>query len=251
VKRLLGREGRAALAGCLDRDPVLAFDFDGTLAPIVDVPGRARMRARTRKLLTNLAGERPCVVISGRALPDLSPRLEGIELACRVGNHGSSWDPPRPTDVRERHRVRSWRRDLEDALDGQAGLFVEDNGVSLAVHYRRARDQTAARRKVDAAVATLAGARLVEGKCVVNVLPEEAPHKGDALAAICRRLERRAALYVGDDVTDEDVFTTRVAPRFLTVRVGRSGRSAAGWYLRDQAEIDELLTVLVELVHAT
>src|SRR5437763_15777992 len=49
---------------------LLAFDFDGTLAPIVINPAEARMRPETKELLTRVSELYPCVVISGRAGPD-------------------------------------------------------------------------------------------------------------------------------------------------------------------------------------
>jgi trehalose 6-phosphate phosphatase len=85
--------------------------------------------------------------------------------------------------------------------------------------------------------------RVVAGKLVVNVVPERAPHKGDALLAL-REKERPTAIYVGDDVTDEDVFVLDEPGALVSARIGRSVRSAAPYYLRDQREMDTLLEVL-------
>ena len=46
---------------------LLAFDFDGTLAPIVPDRDDARMRPRTRALLEEICRRYPCAVISGRS----------------------------------------------------------------------------------------------------------------------------------------------------------------------------------------
>ena len=48
--------------------------------------------------------------------------------------------------------------------------------------------------------------RVIPGKLVINVVPDAAPSKGDALVALRDRTEADIAMYVGDDVTDEDVF---------------------------------------------
>jgi trehalose 6-phosphate phosphatase len=248
VKRALGPEGRAALAACVAEECVLAFDFDGTLAPIVADRARAAMRAGTRERLGRLAARRRCVVISGRAPPDLVPRLDGVTLAGVVGNHGIGWGRDGRGGRAARERVAAWRDALRADLGHRAGLSIEDNGLTVAVHYRAARDRAAAKRRIHAVVAGLAGARPLDGKCVVNVLPENAPHKGDALTGLCHVVRARAALYVGDDVTDEDVFTSSPAPRFVTVRVGQHDRSAAAYYVEDQRGIDGLLDVLLEAV---
>ena len=78
-------------------------------------------------------------------------------------------------------------------------------------------------------------------------MPEAAPSKGDALIALRDRTEADVAMYVGDDVTDEDVFRLDQPGRLFTVRIGRSRTSAARYYLRQQQEIDSLLEHLVAL----
>lgn len=88
--------------------------------------------------------------------------------------------------------------------------------------------------------------RLVAGKQLVNAVPLGAPHKGDVMSALCRRERVEAALYVGDDITDEDVFALD-RKDLATVRVGRSRRSRARAFLRDQASVDSLLELLAEL----
>jgi trehalose 6-phosphate phosphatase len=61
-----------------------------------------------------------------------------------------------------------------------------------------------------------------------------------------RRLRCEAALYVGDDETDEDVFSLPALSR-VDVRVGRRSSSRARYYLREQAQVDLLLEALVRL----
>ncbi len=54
-------------------------------------------------------------------------------------------------------------------------------------------------------------------------------------------------IYVGDDITDEDVFQLDRPGQLLSIRVGRKQTSAAPYYIRNQAEIDRLLETLVAL----
>jgi trehalose 6-phosphate phosphatase len=81
---------------------------------------------------------------------------------------------------------------------------------------------------------------------VVNLVPERAPHKGDALLALRAKEGADTALYVGDDITDEDVFELDQPGRLLSIRVGQSKRSAAAYFLRNQREIDVFLDRLVK-----
>jgi trehalose-6-phosphatase len=77
-------------------------------------------------------------------------------------------------------------------------------------------------------------------------LPPDAPGKGYALEKLRKKLRVERAVYVGDDLTDEDVFSSK-QPGLLRVRVGRSQSSAAGYFLRDQRDIDRFLKRLLLL----
>ena len=98
---------------------------------------------------------------------------------------------------------------------------------------------------VYAAANRLEGTRLIPGKKVLNVLPRDFPNKGDAIRSLLARLGLGAALYLGDDVTDEDAFRLG-SPLVLGVHVG-AGPSLAPWRLSSQLEVDELLARLVAL----
>jgi trehalose 6-phosphate phosphatase len=223
---------------------LLAFDFDGTLAPIVADPDAAAMRARTHRLLGDVARLYPTIVISGRARADVIRRVEGVPLATVLGNHGAE---PSPDAARYRRSVERWRRVLERALSGVQGVVIEDKRFSLAVHYRQSRQRVAARKAILAAAEGLGRLRIVGGKLVVNLVPDDAPHKGLALAAERRRLACDTALYVGDDDTDEDVFARDEPGRLIGVRIGVSRRSDAPYALRAQTDIDVLLARLATL----
>lgn len=237
---LLSRDSRAVLAALAEQRTLYAFDFDGTLSPIVTHPGRAGMRARTRHLLGRLAAVYPCVIVSGRERADLLDRLGGVEVAGVIGNHGAESHAAANKPSR---RVEQWKASLELELNGLPGLWVEDKGLSLAVHYRQAPQKTDARRRILAASRKLEDVRVFGGKQVVNLVAESAPHKGDALAIERERLRCDWVLYVGDDQTDEDAFA--MEGNVVSVRIGRKLRSHARYYLRTQPEIDKLLELLV------
>jgi trehalose 6-phosphate phosphatase len=240
---ILTRASRDLLEMFAWSNVLLAFDFDGTLAPLVSAPARAAMRPSTRHLLMRLSKLYPCVVITGRARGDALGRLRGIEVCRVVGNHGAE---PSPGGAAMRRRVRRWLPLLTRRLSGHQGVVVEDKGFSLAIHYRRARRRIAARRAILTAAASLADARIIGGKLVVNVVVSDAPHKGLALERERSHFGCDTVIYVGDDETDEDVFQLDRPGRLLSVRVGRKASSAASYYLRGQGEIDRLLRTLIE-----
>lgn len=224
---------------------LLAFDFDGTLAPIVADRERAAMRAKTRALLAAVSELYPCAVISGRGQRDVAAKLRGIGVRHVVGNHGIE---PGPNMAGFERDIDVVRPVLARFLADQQGVEIEDKRYSLTVHYRRARRKREARAAIARAVAALPRPmRVISGKLVANVVPVGARNKGDILLELRDNEPADVALYVGDDVTDEDVFTIDQPGRLLSMRVGKTTRSAARFYLRDQREIDRLLACLVKL----
>jgi trehalose 6-phosphate phosphatase len=246
MKHLLAPRNLAVLERFAWSSALLAFDFDGTLAPIVVDPEAAQMRATTRELLARVAGLYPTVVISGRTRADTQRRVAGVPLREVIGNHGAEGDER--LGRTSPGTVHRWRKELERVLAAQAGVVIEDKSFSLSIHYRQSRQKKRARAAILAAVAALGQReplRLMGGKQVVNLLPEGAPHKGMALERARTRLGCDTALYVGDDETDEDVFALDQPGRLLGVRVGEKAASHADYCLRGQREIDGLLRLLV------
>jgi trehalose 6-phosphate phosphatase len=244
MKPILARENREVLERFARSKVLLAFDYDGTLAPIVTLPDRACMRATTQELFARAAELYPTIVVSGRAQADVRGRLGSAAVQQVVGNHGlEPWHGSEALVA----EVRGWPPILAASLRHVPGVWIEDKTYSLAVHYRGARDEQAAHAAVRQAAAGLGPVRLVGGKCVVNILPAGAPHKGTAVEGERERLRCDTALYVGDDETDEDVFALDQPDRLLTIRVGPKRDSAARYCLPRQSAIDELLRVLVAL----
>ena len=240
---ILSQANRVVLDEFVCSEVLLAFDYDGTLAPIVNDPKRARMRAQTRELLSELTKLYPVVVISGRAQSELLKKLRGVGVREMIGNHGME---PWHASSRYLSEVERWLPRLDAAAGALKGVVVEDKGYSVAVHYRLSRGKKDARAAILKAAAELGDTRVVGGKQVVNILPNGAPHKGTALEKARERLQCDMAIYVGDDETDEDVFALDQPGRLLSIRVGKKRGSAAAYYLASQRAIDDLLAALAE-----
>jgi trehalose 6-phosphate phosphatase len=221
---------------------LLAFDYDGTLAPIVEDRTRAAMRDETRALLRAAALLYPCAVISGRRRADVAARVSGVPLVAVVGCQGAVGGFG-PLDGAVEARVAEWRPELERALAGAEGIEIEDKRFGIALHYRHAPSRAEAEERALQAAAALDGAVVFGGNAVVNVVPREAPTKGDAIRALCERLGARVAVYVGDDRTDEEAFRADVVR--VSIRVGAEPGSAAAHRLPDQRAVDDLLRALL------
>jgi trehalose 6-phosphate phosphatase len=244
----LSRAGERALEALSGRRLLAAFDFDGTIAPIALRPEQVVTPPGARAALERLRGLCPIAIISGRARDDVLARI-GVEVDFVVGNHGIEGLPGAEREMAECRAVaREWllqlRRCPDPALH-EPGVFVEDKALSLAVHFRQARDAARAKRALPALLQALRPApRIVTGKCVFNLLPPSSVDKGTALLRLMEVTQAEAALYVGDDDTDEDVFALHEAA-LLSVRVGRSDASHARFYLRAPQEIPRLVDLLI------
>jgi len=239
---ILSQGNRAILQEFVCSNVLLAFDYDGTLAPIVTDPERARMRARTRDLLWELTRLYPVVVISGRAQSDALKKLRGVGVDEVIGNHGME---PWHASSHYIAEVQRWRPLLDAVIATFKGVVIEDKIYTVAIHYRLSREKKKARAAILKAAAELGHVRIIGGKQVVNILPKGAPHKGVALERARERLHCDTAIYVGDDETDEDVFALDQPGRLLTIRVGKRHDSAATYHLANQVAIDDFLAALV------
>ena len=222
---------------------LLAFDYDGTLAPIAPTPESAQLPPPTRQLLVQVAKRYPVVVISGRALFDISARVAGIGSQQVFGNHGLERSG---VTSQPRAEVRSWVRLLNEQLAEQPGVLVEDKLHSLSVHYRAAPDHEQALQSILPVVRTLPGVRVICGAAAVNLLPNDDANKGVALRRALDASGCDGAIYVGDDETDEDAFAALSPDRLLSIRIGASMASSARYHLDSQESIDLLLQALID-----
>lgn len=231
---------------------LVALDFDGTLAPIMDDPDAPEITRANRRAVERLVDHPDTLVavVSGRQLADLRPRV-GIEGIRYVGNHGLEYtvDGEREVHPEAEARMddlRAVRDELEDRLADMEGVHVEDKAVTLTVHYRRATDASAEEVTaiVNEVVDPVEGLKTGSGKMIVEVKPTVEWHKG----AIVERLRDEVpdswqTVYVGDDTTDEDAFRVLGEGDF-GVLVGERA-TAADYRVSAQCEVSRLLNWLV------
>ncbi len=251
MKHIFSADGKAALRAVMARAPLLAFDFDGTLAPLVTNPQDAAMPLSVMRRISRLGALLPVAIITGRSVSDVSTRL-GFEPRYVIGNHGAEGLDEQSLDL-YRHILDAPRAllDLHQQRLREHGVQIEDKGLSIALHYRMARNREAAAAWIRALLARLeAPLTLTYGKCVVNVTAAHAPDKGDALKRLVDMEGVEAAVFLGDDVNDESAFAI-AASHWLTVRVGNGAvRSAARYFLDDHAQVAVLLQDMIDLLSA-
>lgn len=247
---LFSAEGRSALRAFVNPHTLFAFDLDGTLVPIVANPADIRIDTTVQDGMVVLTSLAATAVITGRSRSDAAPRL-GFTPRYLVGNHGAEGVPGQEAESRELLRtVAAWERQLLTLLPPQrrAGILLERKGYSLSLHYRHAPEPRSAHAALLAAITALTPPpRRVAGKCVENLLPPGAPHKGEALVRLLDVSGCVNAFFIGDDETDEDVFRLG-DPRIFPVCVGAERATAARYLLERQEDMSLLLNALVALL---
>jgi trehalose 6-phosphate phosphatase len=236
---------------CVARTPSLlvATDYDGTLATIVENPSEARPLREAivaLRALASLPGTH-VAVISGRSLADLAD-LSGLgDHAMLVGSHGSEFDQDfvqtlSPEQAHLRNRLVD---EMHRVAAGEAGFRIEPKPASVAFHYRSVGGAAAERALAElvAGAASWDGVRVKRGKKVLELAVVHTS-KGDAIDTIRHRVGAGAVVYLGDDATDEDAFVRLTGPD-LALKVGE-GETSAAFRLDDPTEVARFLARLAE-----
>jgi len=245
MRSIFSPDGAAALRHTMEMSPLLVFDFDGTLAPIVDDPSDAFTPTETIECLKLLQSRFTVAVVSGRARTNLVSRL-GFEPAYAVGNHGA--EDAVGARSPENGALGQWIRDRASAAARQleaAGIRFEDKGFSWTLHYRQAMDHAAAQREIHLVLDGMpAGLHSFGGKCCVNVVMADAATKGQAVENLVTRTRAKAVLFMGDDVTDESVYRMS-RPNWLTIHVGLMNPGiGASFYVDTQRDVVTVLRLI-------
>ncbi|KUI36723.1 trehalose-phosphatase [Mycobacterium sp. GA-2829] len=226
---------------------LIACDYDGTLAPIVSNPADARPLPTASAAVEELATLPGVTValISGRALGVLK-ELSGVsDRVHLVGSHGAEFDTGflSPVDARAKDLLTEIKRTL-DAIAGEyPGVTTELKPASVALHVRNAAadDGAAALRRADEAAA-LWDAQITDGKAVKEFAVIHTD-KGQAVDILREEHDASAAVFLGDDVTDEKAFR-RMRDGDIGVKVG-PGDTAAAYRIADPQQVAEALEYLL------
>lgn len=203
---------------------IVGLDFDGTLAPIVDDPTRARIHPDATDALVELAPQVAAIaVITGRparqaldlgGLEDLGEAIQAagkeLYLFGQYGNERWSSSRRRIVGPRPPRGLATFERDLPRALRlaGAADAYVEDKGLAVAVHTRRLPDPQAAFERLLPPLRALAerhGMVIEPGRSVIEVRSPGA-HKGMVVERLADELDARGFLFAGDDLGDLEAF---------------------------------------------
>jgi trehalose 6-phosphate phosphatase len=224
----------------LDRRDALFIDVDGTLLDIAPRPELVEVTPSLPDLLQRLGGEREgaLALISGRSIAELdrlfrpwhgaAAGLHGIERRRPDGSYANGGGDADRTAAAALDLLRP---EITAVVRHWPGVFVEDKGRTLALHYRAVPEAETAIRDATARLLLERGEglRLISGKMVVEFQPRH-HDKGRVIAAFMAEppFRGRRPVYLGDDTTDEDGFAEVNRRGGVSIRIGcQSGSTAA------------------------
>jgi trehalose 6-phosphate phosphatase len=225
---------------------LVASDFDGTLAPIVDNPSDARPIPAAAAALVALSElpSTPVAVISGRGLGVLRQLSSMPPQVHLVGSHGAEFDTGFAHPVDEALLAQITKA-LKSIAAQRHGVTVETKPASVALHVRNAdpTDGDAALREAREAAQSW-DAHLTEGKAVLE-FAVISTDKGEAVDILRDQYDASAVVFLGDDVTDEKAFR-RLGDADVGIKVG-PGETLAGYRVDAPEDVTDVLEYLLGL----
>lgn len=250
----------ALARGLPPRRPLAVFlDYDGTLTPIVERPEDALLGEKMREQIAELAASCFVAVVSGRDASFVVEQV-GLDSVTYLGSHGFDVVAPAgrklPADARARfERFESPLQAAGDALERELaeieGAQVERKRFAIAIHYRRAAEESlpVIKEAVEREAARHDELVVTGGKKIFELRPAVDWNKGTAVAWVLESFgladDDTLPAYVGDDVTDEDAFE-HLAAEGITVMVvsGESRETRARFTVTDTDQVATLLGLM-------
>lgn len=233
-----------ALAGDLS-GALVAVDFDGTMASIIDDPAQAFAEPATIEALARLGSRGAHVaIVTGRPVETVKKLAgvegrRGFENLQVFGQYGAErWDVAQNTITAM--PVPPGLSDVIAALPGvlgdadAAGARIEHKGHAVVVHTRELDDANAAFDRLGAPLAALAamhGLSAEPGRFVWEIR-DDRTDKGGAMRTLLADVQPVAVVYAGDDLGD--------LPAFKVVEEFRAGGGQAVLVCAGSPEQDAL-----------
>lgn len=236
----------------------LFLDYDGTLTSIRPSPSKAVLSKATAQTLRRLSRlpDVQTTIVTGRSMRDIRRLvpIDNIGFAANHGIHilhdGKEWIHPDVLPLMQ--SLKRLHAILRNALGVFPKAYVENKKFTLSVHYRNIplAKVNSLKSSVRKAVRSFDSSLiLTRGKKVLEVKPPIVWDKGCAVLKLLKSSKRsrlQLPLFIGDDITDEDVFHVLRASG-ITVRVGKSSATEATFYVKDVDETHRLLQSIIEI----
>lgn len=254
LHRHLTRENRRLVTKQFKKATKRLFllDYDGTLVGLAqDHAHSSAIPPKTlRKLLSKLhqSDNDEVVIVSGRPKEALEGWFGDLPITL-VAEHGG-WVKENGKWEQQKKPTKDWKKIvrpiIEKYIDRTAGSFIEEKDFALVWHYRKVSPSLAGVRKaelrhdIQQAIKNI-DIDLYEGNKIFEIKPKSI-HKGTIAEVWASRQKWDFILAIGDDYTDEDMFTALPQEAF-TIRVGFE-TSESRFHVGTTAEVINLLDEL-------
>jgi len=236
----------------------LIIDYDGTLTEIAATPEKAVLKKETRQTLEKLLQKHKIAILSGRSINDVR-RLVGIKRIYYGGNHGLEIVGPNfkyvhPKAFRLKPTMKGIHEESKKSLKNVRGAILEFKGLSVSFHYRMVSKEQMPEfkskiKKILEKWSQKKNIAVRSGKKVIEILPNVDWDKGKAALLLLRKIDPKHKFFpvgLGDDRTDEDLFSS-LSTKGTTVLISpRPKKSKAKYYLKNPYEVREFLEELVD-----
>lgn len=233
---------------------LVALDFDGVLAPLVDDPSTSRPLPGSADAVRRLSAHprTTVVLLSGRGRDDLAAVSGFGPPVHLVGSHGAEFDAELSallgrggllTEAQQERR-EALLSGLRELVEATPGARLEAKPAGAAVHVR-GMDPAAGRAVLERVEAEWVRDDIdaTAGKDVLDLAVLRTT-KGSAVEILRAHLGADAVLSAGDDLTDETAFRVLRAGD-VGIKVG-DGDTAAGFRVGDPHEVTGVLAGLAD-----
>ncbi|MFZ7134034.1 MAG: bifunctional alpha,alpha-trehalose-phosphate synthase (UDP-forming)/trehalose-phosphatase [Eubacteriales bacterium] len=232
---------------------VLFLDYDGTLVGFKSRPEQAKPDDELRELLLNLVRDpkNTVVIISGRDRHTLEDWLGNLNLHLLASHglwlrkHDEEWTMTASINNDWKDSIRHI---LQMYTDRMPGSFIEEKEFSLAWHYRQCEPDMAAVKLSEVSEALMymtatMSLGLQDGNKVLEI-KDNRVNKGFASSTFIQNEDYDFILGVGDDYTDEDLFSS-LPEEAYTIKIGL-GNTCAKYHLKSWKSMRRLLQKFVD-----
>ena len=239
--------------GCM-----LMLDFDGTLSALAKTPAQAFLAEKNKMVLQLISRLAPVAIVTGRSLKDIKHKV-GLKKNIYAGNHGLEWQiGKRKNRVSEpsgaKKLLNAAKRSFKKIEKNYPGVLLEDKHLSLAIHFRNLDPilVPGLKRDINTIIKMInifGTPQILLSKKVIELRPKSNWNKGKFALFIQEYLQNKLGIkftpiYLGDDTTDEDVFSA--LRQKITIRVGQSKISQAKYYLKNVRQVEKFLDWLLK-----